>query len=185
MDTKGLIDNVKSGGLFDNAGLIKKPIYDLAIDVLPIICTDIIPVKKINHGYEIGIIRRATGSQSGKMALIGGRVRKDQSIKDAISTHLRNDLGIGGWDFFKNNSENNPFFVQQYFQTESAEDNNGFDPSKHAVALTYLVSIHDEPKPANEAESFMWIKGENIPSNTAYNQGVVMQKAFDFLSEDK
>lgn len=184
MDAKDLVDNIKDEGLFDDMGLIKQPIYDLAVGVLPVICTDIIPVKKVDDGYEIGVISRATGSQKGKLALLGGRVRKDQSIKDAISTHLKNDLGVVKWSFY-NNSENNPFFVQQYFQTESAKDNQGFDPSKHAIALTFLVTIQDDPKPANEADSFIWITGENIPSVTAFNQGVVMQKAFDFLSEDK
>lgn len=176
-----LITEIKKRGLFDSDGLVKWPVYQLGVDILPIPCADVVLVKKFNNQYKIGVIIRATGSEAGKMAITGGRVKKDQRIIDAISRHLLEDLSIKNWKFVNGNNEQSPFYLQQYFQNSESNNEYGFDPSKHAIAMTYLIETDEDPFPKNEANKFLWISEDQIPKETAYNHGEVMRQAFNFL----
>lgn len=180
-----LIAEIKKRGLYDENGLLKWSVYQLGVDILPIICADIIPVRRDGEIIKIGVIQRATGPEAGKLAVTGGRVKRDQTIIDAISRHLNNDLSISDWKFYSGNNECSPFYVQQYFNETEAKGNYGYDPTKHSVALTYLLQIGQEPKPKNEATEFIWIEESEIPRTTAYNHGEVMRQAFRFIRKTK
>ncbi|MDP2874116.1 MAG: DUF4916 domain-containing protein [bacterium] len=176
-----LAAELRRRGLFTKDGLVKLPIYEMGVEILPVVCADVIPVKKDGGLIKVGVILRATGPESGKLAVIGGRVRRDQKISDAISKHLKTDLAISQWTFHPDNSEEHPFYVQQYFQRSNSNDKFGYDPTKHAIAMTYLIEIEGEPKPKNEANSFVWVTEAEIPEVTAYNHGQVMKQAFEFI----
>jgi ADP-ribose pyrophosphatase YjhB (NUDIX family) len=174
-----LAAELRRRGLFDEKGLIKLPVYQIGVETLPIVCVDVIPVKEVEGKNWIGVIRRATGPEAGKLALVGGRVWKDLSIPKAVGYHLKNDLNITEWKFQEGNSEEHPFYVQQYFQRSNSEDKYGYDPTKHAVAMVYLVEISGEPAPRNEADIFIWVSENEMPKLTAYNHGLVMKQAFE------
>lgn len=148
---------------------------------VPIVCVDIIPVKQINNTWYIGIIKRSTGLESDKLAILGGRISLNETIPEAINRHLLKDLGIHKFTFYKTNKTQTPFYVQQYFLGVKSEKPYGFDPTKHAIALTYLVTINDTPIPKNEASEFRWITKQEIPKKPAFNQDTVMQEAFRYL----
>src|SRR5581483_11298113 len=88
-------------------------LYRTVTESLPIVCVDVIPVRKLDGQWQIGVITRATGSQAGKLALIGGRIRHGESIEQAIKRHLNNDLLIKDFRFFQGDSSH-PFNVAQY-----------------------------------------------------------------------
>lgn len=183
LSDEDLVQILRERGITETNGLLKLQIYQLAVDCLPVLCVDILPVRFNGSNVEVGVIIRATGSEKGKVAVLGGRVRKDQSVTQAIGTHLKKDLQLSDWDYYKLNDEKTPFYVQQYFQSCKAKDNFGYDPSKHAVALNYIVEIKGLPKPTNEADQFIWITRDKVPEITAYNHGVVMRKVFELLSK--
>lgn len=148
----------------------------------PVVCIDVIPVDITKQ--KIGVITRATGNEANKLALIGGRIRKDESIKNAILRHLETDLGVTEFSFYITNNESTPFTVQQYSHSNSPIDRYGcYDPTKHSIGLTYLIEINQQPKPKKEACGYHWIGLNEIPKETAFNQGVVMKKALDFLNK--
>lgn len=176
-----LVNEIRKRGLFDDDGLIKGLIYQIGVDTLPIICTDVIPVKKDGGVNKIGVILRATGPEAGKLAITGGRIKRDQKVSDAISRHLKNDLATSDWKFHPANTEQRPFYVQQYFQNSTYEKGYGYDPTKHAISLTYVIEITGDPIPKNEATKFLWISERELTANTAYNHGEVMKQAFKYL----
>lgn len=139
--------------------------------------------------YKLGVIIRATGSQAGKLALIGGRVEREERIDKALGRHLQTDLGLGQDDWklltfpFGINTPQRPFYVQQYWPATESEPPYGFDPSKHSIGLTFLINLTAEPKPANEANAFRWVTEQDVAEPAAYNQHLVMQEAFRFLKE--
>ena len=47
-------------------------------------CVDMIPVRKRGGKYEIGLIIRGTGPEAGKYCLLGGIMRKGESVTQAI-----------------------------------------------------------------------------------------------------
>lgn len=170
-------------GLFDENGLVKFPVYEMGVKILPILCVDVIPIKRESDIYKIGVISRASGPEAGKVAVIGGRVRKDLKVAEAIGLHLKNDLAIDMWKFYQDNNEKRPFYVQQYLQKSNSTDEFGYDPTKHAVALNYIIEIEGNPKPKNEANNFVWITENEIPEVTAYNHGIVMKQVFEFVRQ--
>lgn len=159
--------------------------YQLVTSAVPIVCIDVLPVQQQDSGkWSVGMILRATGSQTGKLTLIGGRVQHSEHIKDAITRHLKTDLHVNSFEFLDGLSEDKPFLVQQYFQADTAEsDVYGFDPTKHSIGLTYLIHILEDPAPVNEASEFHWIS--DIDQKIfGFNQQVVAKRALDYLSRD-
>lgn len=160
---------------------LNKDLYRTISSKIPIVCVDILPVKQVNKIWKIGIIERATGIESGKIAILGGRIALNETISEAISRHLLKDLNIHKFSFYQTNKTQKPFYVQQYFLGSESKKPYGFDPTKHAIALTYLVTINEKPNPRDEASAFNWIGRDQIPVRSAFNQDTVMHEAFDYL----
>lgn len=160
---------------------LSEDIYRTITDNIPVICVDIIPIIQIDKIWCIGIIRRSTGSESGKYAILGGRIALNETIPEAINRHLLKDLGIHKFTFYKTTNEQSPFYVQQYFLGIKSERPYGFDPTKHAIALTYLVTIKGRPIPKDEASEFKWVAKQQVPIQSAFNQNTVMQEVFKYL----
>lgn len=160
-------------------------LYKTITESVPIACVDVIPARKVGGAWQIGIITRATGSETGRAALIGGRIQHGETVPQAIARHLQADLAVENFKFLPGNDELWPFRVQQYMHTDHAAPPYGFDPSKHAVALTYLIALSDKPKPANEAMAFHWITAEQIPARCGYGQDQVMRACFTFLANNQ
>ncbi|HUA13551.1 MAG TPA: DUF4916 domain-containing protein [Candidatus Sulfotelmatobacter sp.] len=160
---------------------LPEDLYKTITGAMPIACVDLIPVRKVEDVYQIGVITRATGPESGRQAVLGGRIYLSETIADSISRHLKANLGISTYSFLEGNEVARPFYVQQYFRSETAEPPYGYDPTKHAIALTYLIKFQETAKPVNEASAFYWIKSDDVPKSSAYNQHLVMMKTFKFL----
>ena len=156
--------------------------YKTIVNSIPVVCVDIIPVRQIGEVWCIGIIKRSTGSEYGKFAILGGRIALNETIPEAINRHLIKDIGIHKFSFYRSNNVQKPFYVQQYLLGKTSKEPYGFDPTKHAIALTYLVTMNDTPIPANEASEFRWITKHQIPKKTAFNQDTVMKKVFKRLN---
>lgn len=161
---------------------IPNRLYAKIVRNTPLPCVDIVPVRISGGKLEIGIIERATGSEAGKLAVIGGRIMLNETVTEAIARHLKNDLNIHTFSYHKINSEPRPFLLQQYLKGSTVRGNFGFDPTKHAVTPTYLVRIQGTPKPSNEASQYHWITKNELPKDSAYNQRYVMSEAFKKLS---
>lgn len=164
-------------------GYLDDDLYKTVTENIPIICVDIIPIKK-DENWKVGLIVRATGTQAKKWTILGGRIYHSESVDEAIGRHLKHDLGVENFNHFKDFSDQNPFMVQQYFMKDNFEsDRYGFDPSKHSLALTYLVQIDESQlTPRNEAEDFVWIEDQiTDASQTGYNQHVMVNRALEAL----
>ena len=161
---------------------VSDELYKTITDSMPIVCVDMIPVRKVGDEWELGVITRATGLEQGKLALIGGRIQHNESLNDAILRHLGDSLDISHFSFTQHNSLEKPFHVHQYFHQPSAQSPVGFDPSKHAVALTYLINITEDPSPRDEASAYHWMRSDQMPGNFGYNQDQVIEAAFNLLA---
>ena len=154
-------------------------LYRTVADSLPIVCVDAIPVRRAGGIWQIGIITRATGSEAGRPALVGGRIHYGETSSAAIKRHLETDLRLKTFTFFKND-ETRPFYIGQYQHIQASA--GLFDPTKHSIALTYLIKVSGAPRPRNEASAFHWIGQAEIPKVAAFNQHIVMAEAFKFLA---
>lgn len=159
-------------------------LYHTIVKLLPIVSVDIIPARQNKGHWELGIITRATGQETNKPALIGGRIMYNEAIGAAISRHLQKDCQLTNFAMLEGNSVERPFHVQQYRHAVTAESGNGFDPSKHSIGLTYLVTLSEDPQPRDEASDFYWIDAGQVPVPSAYNQHQLMRLAFEFIERN-
>lgn len=160
---------------------LSKAVYELVVESVPIVCVDFLPVKfdPITNEPQIGIITRATGPEAGKPALLGGRVEKNETLVEAIIRHLEGSLGESEFSFHEGNAVDNPYHVAEYTHAPTAE--GGYDPTKHSIALTYLIDINEPQVVRDEASDFRWISLDQIPETSAYNHHLAMRKAAEYL----
>ncbi|OGM03945.1 hypothetical protein A2715_02535 [Candidatus Woesebacteria bacterium RIFCSPHIGHO2_01_FULL_39_32] len=162
---------------------IKDDIFKIIVENIPLPCVDMIAVRKVAKKYEIGIVIRKTGPEKDKYAIVGGIVRKGETIIQAMKRHLEDDLGLTSFEFIACD-EFHPFFLQRYYHSEKAVDNShGYDPTKDALTPIYLIKLTGTPKPKKQASNFIWISEKEIPSpkKTGYQTGISMKAAFKYL----
>lgn len=70
-------------GVSDKSGYLSTAAYGLITDVVPVLTVDVLPLYRQNKKTKLGVIIRATGQEKDKIALIGGRVLKNESICQA------------------------------------------------------------------------------------------------------
>jgi ADP-ribose pyrophosphatase YjhB (NUDIX family) len=129
--------------------------------MVPIVCVDALPFRREDDALEIGMIWRDDGSPPERgWALVGGAIRRGESITDALSRHLVETLGPDTrWAL---PDDGTPARVDQYFPRP--REGGHVDPRKHAIALTYAVPyLGGELHPAGEAESFRWFALDAVP----------------------
>lgn len=168
-------------------GYLSDEVYKLVTSSVPIICVDILPVRQVENRWQTGLILRATGSQVGKLTILGGRIFYAETTEQALRRHLQTDLQVRSFRYYHGLNEETPFTVQQYFRaSEIDSDKYGFDPTKHALALTYLVHINEsEVTPVNEADGLEWVSAETLSQKEiGFNQKVVVERAFRHLSSN-
>lgn len=137
---------------------------------MPIVCVDVLPVRKALRGYppfgnimgalEVGLIRRRS-PQGVRWGHLGGRLLRGEEIKDAIRRQVREALG-DNVDVPIPRGSFQPVWVAEYFP--EARPGFGVDPRQHCVSLVYAVDLPSEPEPRNEALEFRWFPADALPS---------------------
>ncbi|MDQ7878357.1 DUF4916 domain-containing protein [Microbacterium sp. QXD-8] len=128
---------------------------------IPIACVDFVPIRRSDHGLEVGLILRE--SPFGQVwCHLGGRVLHGETLRQAIDRHAVDTLGIPAIV----DHDPQPDFVYQWFPPAVAPHDgtaHGKDPRKHAIGLSFLVEIDGEPVPRNEALDFRYVVAGALP----------------------
>ena len=156
-----------------STGTLPRPVYWLARRLLPIPCVDVLAYRDVGSGPEVGLIRRVGADRrTVGWALVGGRVMRGESLEAAIVRHLVSTLGdaieIGRVDTSR------PLHAAEY--APDGRPGGRIDPSKHAVALSYVVEIGGPVSPMGEAVDFEWFPAGALPElkSFAYSHGGVV-----------
>ncbi|HEU0073418.1 MAG TPA: DUF4916 domain-containing protein [Dehalococcoidia bacterium] len=106
---------------------IPDPEWTRVQGLVPIACADIMPMRRTDAGLEVGLILRDTPYGRG-WCLVGGRILRDESMRDAILRQLTSTLG----DAVQCNldARPQPDFVAEYFAGE--REGELHDPRQHA-----------------------------------------------------
>lgn len=134
-------------------------------DSVPIVCVDVVPVRKDESGrvVQVGMIRRFAPFRNGMTwCHVGGRVNLHESLSEALKRHVAETLGVDV-DF---GVDPQPLHVMQYFRTKDEREglSSGWDPRKHAVALSYILELPETVKAVEGGEGleFTWINVEQL-----------------------
>ena len=148
--------------------------WDWAQKVLPIVCVELIPVQ-FGSGHDItrlGLIQRMAPKELA-WCLIGGRIFYGESISQAGQRILAQAGGSSmqietvKWDY--------PDYVAQY----SPNNASGLiDPRKHAIGLTFIVTISGNFEPSGEAMKFQWFDLLDLPTPLGFGQQRIIDELF-------
>lgn len=147
---------------------LPSPVYAVLRRLMPIACVDALPYRHGPAGLQVGLINRYTslGRERG-WTLVGGRVRFNESMADALDRHLRNTLGPEAlWTL--PNAEI-PARADEYFPHPRRGERR--DPNKHAIALSYAVAVSGSIHPVGEALDFQWFPASELPSPAEIGYG--------------
>jgi ADP-ribose pyrophosphatase YjhB (NUDIX family) len=139
--------------------------FEWILERMPLTCVDLLPFRRLEGaGTEVLLIRRDQRGQRVGWALIGGRVRIDESIAAAAERHARSSLGASvrvlgrEWSI--------PDRVAEYRRGGAPDGNETFDPDRHSIALNYCVEISGQITAGDEALEARWFAHDGLPPST-------------------
>lgn len=107
-------------------------LYKLIHKNMPIACVDII--LKTTNGQFL-LVKRNNEPCKNQMWLVGGRVKRNESLEDAAERKVKEEIGI---------KINNPQKVAGGYETVFSEDPFGHGQGTHTINTCYLAEISDE-----------------------------------------
>lgn len=133
---------------------------------MPIPCFDFVPVQRDDSGAltHYGLILRRTPFPEGSLwCHLGGRVRKDETTRQAVLRHLDQTLMTQPAPLPQ---DPQPQYVMQWFQNPAIDlDLYGRDPRKHAISQCFVLTIDASAKarPNGEGLEFCWFNITDVP----------------------
>jgi ADP-ribose pyrophosphatase YjhB (NUDIX family) len=159
-------------------GRLPRALYELVTRLVPIACIDLLPRRTRGQATELGLIQRHDASGAVVWCLLGGGVHRHESLSEAAARHLRTTLGPGvTW---QEPDYAHPATVGEYFPEQ--RPGAGHDPRKHAIALTYVVTLDGELSARGEALDFRWFAPADLPlAGMGFGQGAVVRRLLGAL----
>lgn len=133
-------------------------VWALVQSAVPVVCVDIVPVRRTDIGVEVGLIRRLFADDGRPVwCHLGGRVRHGETTDEAVARHVAETL-VGAHVSLGEDPQ--PHHVMQWFPPALKHGPTyGDDPRKHAVSLCWAIDLgHDlAVRPGGEGSALRWL----------------------------
>lgn len=125
---------------------------------LPVVYVEAVPVRLDGLGkiVEVGLLLRSTPDGVMTRALVAGRVRYGETVREALFRHLENDLGPMAFPQLPASLV--PAQVAEYFPLPGISP--FVDERQHAVSLVYAVPVTGSCDPRQDALEMTWMSPE-------------------------
>ncbi len=122
---------------------------------LPILYVEAVPVRVDGQGQvnEVGLLLRSTPEGVMTRALVAGRVRFGETLRDALFRHLENDLGSMAFPLIPASPV--PAQVAEFFPLPGISPY--VDERQHAVSLVFVVPVTGSCEPRQDALEMTWM----------------------------
>ncbi len=129
---------------------------------LPVLYVEAVPVRVDGQGCvtEVGLLLRSTPDGVMTRALVAGRVRYGETVRDALFRHLENDLGPMAFPLIPASPV--PAQVAEFFPLPGISAY--VDERQHAVSLVYVVPVTGSCSPRQDALEVSWMSPEEALS---------------------
>jgi len=138
---------------------------------LPILYVEAVPVRVDGQGQvnEVGLLLRSTPEGVMTRALVAGRVRFGETLRDALFRHLENDLGSMAFPLIPASPV--PAQVAEFFPLPGISPY--VDERQHAVSLVFVVPVTGSCEPRQDALEMTWMSPDEAlaPSTLAELSG--------------
>lgn len=131
---------------------------------IPIVCVDFVLVRRADDRVvQVGLIQR-TSPYGLVWCHLGGRVKRGETIAQAIRRHLGDSLHGAHIDI---GPDPQPVHTYQWFPSLIAPDDDlvfGSDERKHAIGLSFVIEEAGDPRAGNgEALDFRYFAPDALP----------------------
>lgn len=129
---------------------------------LPILYVEAVPVRVDGQGQvnEVGLLLRSTPEGVMTRALVAGRVRYGETLRDALFRHLENDLGSMAFPLIP--ASPIPAQVAEFFPLPGVSPY--IDERQHAVSLVFVVPVTGSCEPRQDALEMTWMSPDEALS---------------------
>jgi len=160
---------------------IEEDLYRRLREVAAMPAVDLLPVLVADGAARAGLILRDDAEGGEGWNLIGGGIRRGESIAEAAERHVAETLGPGfRW---RRREFERADTVGEYFP----ERREGYphDVRKHSIALSYAILAEAEAaEPQGEALDFRWFPLDaELPSPIGFGQEPVIRRLLPFARE--
>lgn len=134
---------------------------------MPVLYVEAVPVRVDGEGRisEVGLLVRSTDTGVMTLALVSGRVRYAETVRDALFRHLENDLGPMAFPQIPTSPV--PTQVAEYFPIPGTSPY--YDERQHAVSLVFVVPVTGSCLPRQDALEVTWMSPEEALQDTTLN----------------
>ena len=125
---------------------------------MPVLYVEAVPVRVDGQGQvnEVGLLLRSTPEGVMTRALVAGRVRFGETVRDALFRHLENDLGPMAFPLIPASPV--PAQVAEFFPLPGISAY--VDERQHAVSLVFVVPVTGPCSPRQDALEMTWMSPE-------------------------
>lgn len=125
---------------------------------MPVLYVEAVPVRVDGQGQvnEVGLLLRSTPEGVMTRALVAGRVRFGETVRDALFRHLENDLGPMAFPLIPASPV--PAQVAEFFPLPGISAY--VDERQHAVSLVFVVPVTGSCSPRQDALEVTWMSPE-------------------------
>lgn len=143
-------------------GWLPEEQLEAARQSVPMLYVQALPVvlDPLGTVTEIGLLLRANEEGSIVRSFVSGRVNYRETLRAALLRHLEKDLGPLAMPQLP--ASLTPFTVAEYFPHPSPSGLT--DDRQHAVALVYVVPVHGDCQPRQDALEVSWMSPEEALS---------------------
>lgn len=129
---------------------------------MPVLYVEAVPVRVDGQGQvnEVGLLLRSTPDGVMTRALVAGRVRFGETVRDALFRHLENDLGPMAFPLIPASPV--PAQVAEFFPLPGISPY--VDERQHAVSLVFVVPVTGSCSPRQDALEMTWMSPEEALS---------------------
>ena len=122
---------------------------------MPVLYVEAVPVRVDGQGQvnEVGLLLRSTPDGVMTRALVAGRVRFGETVRDALFRHLENDLGPMAFPLIPASPV--PAQVAEFFPMPCISPY--VDERQHAVSLVFVVPVTGSCSPRQDALEMTWM----------------------------
>jgi colanic acid biosynthesis protein WcaH len=171
--TRGTVYRASPGIQGGTMTFILREKYAEIIEVLPILCVDIL-VR--NTAGEYLLIKRENEPKKGFWWPIGGRVLKGEKLEDAVRRKIVEETAVQVRD------------VRPIGYFETVADANPFDlPFQyHAVSVVFTALVDDQQRIKLDEQSSEWKFSSELPQSFSYRAiQPMMEHVFPQLKKDQ
>jgi 8-oxo-dGTP pyrophosphatase MutT (NUDIX family) len=165
-------------------GILPAQTWALVQASVPIVCVDLALLRRGADGSikEIGLIWRQVPETGERWTLVGGRLRRGESIADGITRQVRETLGPAARPILSVNPPL-PAAIGEY--APGLHEGRPFDLRQHAIGLTYGLTVVGPPVPSGEAIKIAWFAPAALPAKDlfGFGQWAVLADLLESLGE--